>query len=347
MRNVHRAVITIFLLLTSGWGCATAPQKANLPPTEEGPGEKLKQLITLMQTPSEPRKTGVPVTAPPSSSSTGDGGPGATYKHLLTLMETPAVNRHAVTSKAFAPEPPPSIPSTPPATVMAALPPPVESQEVAQTPSPAVLPPSPKEEARTLEVAPSPSYRMETAVINLGEQTPISSDPLRSKEEKLFTKKLYRIGPEDVLRVSVWENPELTMEVTVRPDGNISLPLIKEIHAADLTPMELSDVITKSLQLYIIDPHVTVIVTQTNSPKIYLVGNVLRPGSYPLRQDMTVLQALSIAGGFTIFASPRNMKVIRGTGVARETRIINYFKMIEDIEQGDYMLKPGDTIIVP
>jgi len=188
---------------------------------------------------------------------------------------------------------------------------------------------------------------MDTAAINLGMQTPPPSDSLRSKEEQLFAGKFYRIGPEDVIRVSVWENPELTMDVTVRPDGKISLPLIKEIHAADLTPMELSDVITQDLKEYMKDPQVTVILTQTNSQKIYLVGNVLRPGSYALRNEMTVLQALSLAGGFTIFASPRDMKLISGTGTRQEIRKINFYKMIEDSELNYHMLKPGDTIVIP
>jgi len=159
---------------------------------------------------------------------------------------------------------------------------------------------------------------------------------------------LYRIGPEDVINVSVWDNPELGIDnVTVRPDGKISLPLIKEIQAAGFTPMELSGVITRNLHDYMKDPHVTVIVTQIYSKKIFLVGNVLRPGSYPLRNDMTLLQALSLAGGFTTFASPRGMKLIRGTGTKQESRNINYYKMIEDIEIDKYKLKPGDTIVIP
>jgi polysaccharide export outer membrane protein len=167
------------------------------------------------------------------------------------------------------------------------------------------------------------------------------------EEEQLSATKLYRIGPEDVLHVSVWENPELTIDVTVRPDGKISFPLIKEIQAADFTPMELSDVLSRNLKEYIKDPRVTVIVTQTNSRKIFLVGNVLRPGSYLLRHDMTLLQALSLAGGFTTFASPRGMKLIRGAGGKQESRSINYYKMIEGTEVDDYMLKPGDTIVIP
>jgi polysaccharide export outer membrane protein len=256
-----------------------------------------------------------------------EGGPAEYYKHLLTLMETPAVPRQAVTSRALvtapfaaeepsreeplpSPEPPPEVPSTPPATARAPLPRPAKSKEVAQTLPPAVL-------------------------------------PMPAKEEQLSAINFYRIGCEDVIRVSVWENPELTMDVTVRPDGNISLPLIHEVHAADLTPIELSDVIAQNLKKFMIDPHVAVIVTQSNSRKIYLVGNVLRPGAFPLRHDMTVLQALSLAGGFTTFASPREMKLISGIGAKQAIRKINYYKMIEDIELGYYMLKPGDTIVIP
>jgi polysaccharide export outer membrane protein len=292
----------------------------------------------------------------------GDGGPGAYYKNLLTLMETPAVKSQAVTALPPAhfaaeessregsvpsPEPPPAVPSTPPATAMAPLPPPAKSEEVAQTPPLAVLPFPAKKETRTQELTPPPASRMETAAKSLGVQTPPPLDSPGSKEEQLLSEKLYRIGPEDVLRISVWESPELTTDVTVKPDGKISLPLIKEIHAADLTPMELSDVIAQNLKKYMKDPYVTVTVTKINSKKIYLVGNVLKPGSYPLLRDMTVLQALSLAGGFTTFASPRNMKLISGTGTRQKIRKINYYKMIEEIETGYYMLKPGDTIVIP
>jgi polysaccharide biosynthesis/export protein len=218
---------------------------------------------------------------------------------------------------------------------------------MAPLPPPAILPPPAKEETWTRELPPPHASRIETVSIKPGEQTSPSPDFPRSKEDQLSAKKLYRIGTEDVIRVAVWENPELTMDVTVRPDGKISLPLINEIHAMDLTPIELSDVITHNLKKYMKDPQVTVIVTQTNSQKIYLVGNVLRPGAYPLRHDMTVLQALSLAGGFTTFASPRELKIISGIGAKENIRKINYYKMIEDIELDSYMLKPGDTIVIP
>ena len=306
VRNVHREIATILLLLISGFGCATIPKNADPPLKEGGAGETLQRLTTLMmQTPSEPRPAGVPTAAITAPSSMGDGGPGAHFKYLLTLMETP--QRGPIPS----PEPPP----------------PTEIGEVAQLSPPTVLPLPPEEEARPRELTPSPASPMETAAL-----APAPS---------------YRIGPEDVINVSVWDNPGLSMDVMVRPDGKISLPLINEIQAADFTPVELSDAITRNLQEYVRDPHVTVSVTQTYSKKIFLVGNVLRPGSYPLRHEMTILQALSLAGGFTTFASPRGMKLIRGTGTKQESRKINHYKMIEGTELDHYMLKPGDTIVIP
>jgi polysaccharide export outer membrane protein len=253
---------------------------------------------------------------------------------------------------------------------MAPLPAPAKSEKVAQPSPPTVFPSPPKEEAQPRELPPSPATRIEIAVSAPAPlaadapsmrgsvpspepppavpSTPPASDFLQSKEERSLATKFYRIGPEDVLKVSVWDNPVLGIDnVTVRPDGKISLPLIKDIQAEGFTPMEISDVITRNLEEYIKDPHVTVIVTQTFSKKIFLVGNVLRPGSYPLRKDMTLLQALSLAGGFTTFASPRDMKLIRGSGTKQESRKINYYKMIEDIEFDNYKLKPGDTIVIP
>jgi len=181
MRSGHRVTVTILLLLTSGWGCATAPQKTNMPPIEWGPGEALKRFTTLMQTPSEPPQVGVPTTAIPASPSMGNGGPAATYKYLLTLMENPAVKRQVVTSIALAPapfeveepstgsvpspEPPSVVPSTPPATAMTPLPPTAGSEGISQSPPPAVLPLPPMEEARTKELTPPPEYRMETALM--------------------------------------------------------------------------------------------------------------------------------------------------------------------------------------
>jgi len=157
----------------------------------------------------------------------------------------------------------------------------------------------------------------------------------------------YRIGPEDVLNISVWENRELTLDnVIVRPDGRISMPLIQDVQAEGLTTEGLADLIHQELTPYIKDPVVSVIVTQINAAKIFVVGSVAKPGTYPLRGHLSVLQALSVAGGFTPFASPNKIRLVRKKGGEQEIRMINYYDLIKSGE-GNYMLKPGDTIVVP
>ncbi|MGA6993354.1 MAG: polysaccharide biosynthesis/export family protein [Candidatus Deferrimicrobiaceae bacterium] len=157
----------------------------------------------------------------------------------------------------------------------------------------------------------------------------------------------YRIGPEDVLHIDVWDNEELTGDVTVRPDGKISMPLIQDIQAEGRTSAELADRIRDKLLSYIKNPNVSVIVREINAPKISIIGYVAKPGTYPLRGDLNVLQALSQAGGFTPFASPKKIKVIRYVSGNQEVRLINYYHLIEEGGEGHYLLKPGDTIVVP
>lgn len=157
----------------------------------------------------------------------------------------------------------------------------------------------------------------------------------------------YRIGAEDVLRISVWENTQLTLDVVVRPDGKISFPLIQDVQAEGLTAAELAIVIHQKLLTYVKDPQVSVIVTQVNAPKVYVLGSVVRPGPIPLRSEISILQALSMAGGFTQFASPRSIKLVRGTGFRQEVRKINYYDLLDEGGEGNYLLQPGDTIVVP
>jgi polysaccharide export outer membrane protein len=157
----------------------------------------------------------------------------------------------------------------------------------------------------------------------------------------------YRIGREDVLFLSVWGNPQLTMDVVVRPDGKISFPLIQDIQAEGFTASELADRIQDKLLPYIKDPNVSVIVKQINAPKFSVIGYVNRPGTYPMRGDVTVLQALSEAGGFTPFASPRKIKLVRNAGGKQEIRVFNYYDMIDKGGEGSFLLKAGDTIVVP
>jgi polysaccharide export outer membrane protein len=157
----------------------------------------------------------------------------------------------------------------------------------------------------------------------------------------------YRMGPEDVLRVSVWENKDLTLDLVVRPDGKISMPLIQDVVAEGKTAAELADTIQRRLLTFIKDPQVSVIVLQVNAPKYYVIGNVTRPGTYPLRGETSILQALSLAGGFTQFASTRSIKLIRNTSGKQEVRKVNYNDMIDEGGKGNYLLRSGDTIVVP
>ena len=157
----------------------------------------------------------------------------------------------------------------------------------------------------------------------------------------------YLLGPEDQLRISVWDNKELTLDLVVRPDGKISMPLLQDVVAEGLTAAQLAANIQEGLSAYIVSPEVTVIVLQINAPKYYVIGYVARPGTFPLRGDTSVLQALALAGGLTQFASPRNIKLIRANRGKQEVRKLNYYKLIEEGGEGNYLLKSGDTIVVP
>ena len=157
----------------------------------------------------------------------------------------------------------------------------------------------------------------------------------------------YRMGPEDQIRVSVWENKDLTLDLVVRPDGKISMPLIQDVVAEGRTAAELATTIHDRLLTYIKEPQVSVIILQVNAPKFFVIGNVAKPGTYSLRSETSVLQALALAGGFTQFASTRNIRLIRNAGGKQDSRRINYNDMIDETGEGNYNLKSGDTIVVP
>ena len=157
----------------------------------------------------------------------------------------------------------------------------------------------------------------------------------------------YRMGPEDLLRISVWENKELTLDLVVRPDGKISMPLIQDVVAEGQTAIELGNTIHERLLTFIKEPQVSVIVLQVNAPKYFVIGNVAKPGTYSLRSETSVLQALALAGGFTQFASPRSIKLIRNTAGKQDVRKVNYNNMIDEGGEGNYILMSGDTIVVP
>src|SRR5215469_13727922 len=155
----------------------------------------------------------------------------------------------------------------------------------------------------------------------------------------------YVIGPEDGLHIAVWKEADLTASLPVRPDGKISLPLLNDVQASGLTPMQLADSITAKLKKYVTDPRVTVVVTAMNSQRIYLLGEVTHTGPIALSPDMTVLQALATTG-FTQFANTKGIYVLRQENGKHQKIPVNYKQLIKGNAQ-NILLRPGDTIVVP
>ena len=158
----------------------------------------------------------------------------------------------------------------------------------------------------------------------------------------------YVIGPADSLEINVWKENDLDAKVPVRPDGKISLPLLGDVTASGFTPTQLAADLSQRLKKYVDDPRVTVVVTAVNSRRIYIVGEVVHTGAYPLLGNMTVLQALSGAGGFSPFASLKNIYILRNQDGTQVKLPFNYKKVIkgENMQQ-NVQLRPGDTIVVP
>jgi len=180
-------------------------------------------------------------------------------------------------------------------------------------------------------------------LLSAGAQTaaPAKSAPLPQASPS------YVIGADDTLYISVWKEPDLTNTLPVRADGMISMPLVNDVQAAGLTPMQLAASITEKLKKFVADPHVTVVVTAMTSQRIYCMGEVLHPGAMNLLPDMTVLQALATAG-FTQFANTKGIYVLRNENSEQKKIPVNYRKLVkgQGMDQ-NLTLKPGDTIVVP
>ncbi|PYM52423.1 MAG: sugar ABC transporter substrate-binding protein [Candidatus Rokuibacteriota bacterium] len=158
----------------------------------------------------------------------------------------------------------------------------------------------------------------------------------------------YRIGPEDLLDIAVWNNQAISRTMPVRPDGKISLPLLNEVQAAGLTPPQLRDVLMKRLTDYMPSPEVSVIVREVHSFKVSVIGEVKTPGRYELKSRATVLDVLAQAGPFTDFASRARIFVIRSNGGAVKRIPFNYNKVVSsDAPDGNFSLQPGDIVVVP
>jgi polysaccharide export outer membrane protein len=158
----------------------------------------------------------------------------------------------------------------------------------------------------------------------------------------------YVIGPEDVLSVVYWRDKDMTGDVSVRPDGKISLPLLNDIQAAGLTPAQLRDRLVEVSKQYFEDPSITVVVKQMNSHKVFITGEVSKPGPYPLVGPTTVLQLISIAGGLRDYADSKKIIIVRTENGRPMSYPFNYRDVVtgKNLRQ-NVELKPGDTVIVP
>ena len=158
----------------------------------------------------------------------------------------------------------------------------------------------------------------------------------------------FTIGPEDVLGIIVWREADVSGDVTVRPDGMITLPLIRDIRAAGLTPQELADRVQTALREYVTDASVTVVVRQMNSRKVFITGEVAKPGAYALASSMTVMQLIAVAGGLTEFAEGKSISVMRIEAGQTKTFPFDYKNVANGKKPAqNIVLKPGDTVVVP
>lgn len=203
--------------------------------------------------------------------------------------------------------------------------------------SPAYSAEARKEQAKAKEAVTAPVQQMPAVVTNT--QMPASQGD-------------YQIGIEDVLEISIWKNTDLTKTVTVRPDGMISLPLVGDIRAAGLTPSQLRDSIVERLKEYQETAVASVIVQEVKSYRIFVVGEVVHPGTYVMMRRTSIIQAIALAGGFNQFASKNKIILIRekpDKNAKAEKVSIRFDDIISTDEKVDknLILRPGDTIFVP
>ena len=173
-----------------------------------------------------------------------------------------------------------------------------------------------------------------------------SAAPQKTQGDVATDSDQYIIGPEDVLHIYVWNEKELTKTVPVRMDGKISLPLVDDIQAADLTPLQLKEVLIKKLKSVIDNPTVSVTVMEANSFKVYVSGEVKQTGVQKLRSETTLLQLMTMVGGFTDWADKKNILIIRKEKGTEQRIRANYKKIVAG-EEPDVVIKRGDTVIVP
>ena len=272
--------------------------------------------------------------------SPGGTRPPAVAARARALAAPPTQTSTAARAEPAAAAPPPLAPTRaePPTTVPDASPTeptlvPKPVPEPAPSGEPAGPGSAPPETAKPVEAPPAPP-----PTVNSEEPPPVEAAQPGD----------YKIGPEDLLDIAVWNNSAMSRAVPVRPDGKISLPLVNDVQAAGLTPMQLRDVLVGKLTAYIPRPEVSVIVREVHSFKVSVIGEVRKAGQYELKSRAGVLDLIALAGGLTPFASPSRIVILRQEGTMTTRIPFNYKKVISSTPpREDVVLQPGDVIVVP
>lgn len=178
------------------------------------------------------------------------------------------------------------------------------------------------------------------------ESTPAEVKPAK---EPLNVAAEYKVGEGDVLQIAVWKEPELSQTVKVRPDGNISLPLVSEVRVSGRTTSEIQQILTTKLKTFLVDPQVNIQVAEIHSRQVFITGEIARPGIYPLTTPTTVLQLIAQAGGFSPFAKRKNIVILRKQDDGQQVRLpFNYKEVVRGRNsEENILLQPGDTVVVP
>lgn len=194
-------------------------------------------------------------------------------------------------------------------------------------------------------VGPLSLLLLTTTVAVSSAQTGSSPQGAKNQADEAFD---YRIGSEDTIEISVWKNDALSRRLPVRPDGKITLPLLNDVQASGLTPMELREVLIGKLKDVMTTPEVSVIVVEPRSYKISIIGEVARPGVVVLRSRTTMLELLAMVGGVTQFAGRSRIFVIRRDGATQKKIPFNYNRALSaDPEQENFYLQPNDLVVIP
>jgi polysaccharide export outer membrane protein len=193
----------------------------------------------------------------------------------------------------------------------------------------------------------SPAFAQETSIAKADAPAPDPATATVVAKVLESPTSQFMLGPADVIHVTVWKNTDLSQTVTVGPDGFISLPLLSDIHVAGMTPNELAQVLTTKLTNYIMNPQVTVSAVDIRSRLVYVLGQVGKPGSYPLIGPINVLQLIAQAGGLSTYANRKGITILRASKDGTEKIRFNYNNAVRGEGKQNVFLQPGDTVVVP